>query len=378
MYMSLYHERGQNTCIVCKSDSRLVPSNLKVCVECIRLRPEEALPIALEAHSKARSTLGLPPQPPRSQTGVPCSVCANKCILGEGELGYCGLRANIGGRLKTLTSTRQGLFLHYIDPHVTNCCSAWCCPAGTGVGYPEYATTKGPEIGYYNLAIFFYGCNLDCLFCQNYTHKRFTEVSPQGADVLVDTTLRNRRITCWCFFGGSPEPQLPFAIDASRRVLEAVGSRVLRVCFEWNGCGDKMLVKRAGEIAHRSGGNVKFDLKCWDERLSRALCGVSNRAAFENIALLAESFKPLRREPPLITATTLLVPGYVDEYEVKSIASFLADLDPYIPYSLLVFHPDYLLRDLPVTDSSQLLRCLNSARRYLKRVNVGNIELIGL
>jgi pyruvate formate lyase activating enzyme len=136
-------------------------------------------------------------------------------------------------------------------------------------------------------------------------------------------------------------------------------------------------VKRAAALAYQSGGNLKFDLKCWSEELSKALCAVSNRAAFDNLRLVAEEFKPLRLNPPLIIATTLLVPSYVDEYEVERISSFLAEIDPQIPYSLLVFHPDYMLTDLPVTSVDQVERCFQAARRHLKRVNVGNVELLG-
>ncbi len=374
--MSQYR-KGAYICKVCGSGDRVVSSALRVCGDCIRSRPDEALPLAYEAHREARAVIGLPDRLSRSRKGIPCAVCSNRCVLGEGEVGYCGLKVNLNGRLRSLTSTKYALFYHYLDPHVTNCCSAWCCPAGTGVGYPQYAAVNGAELGYYNLAIFFYGCNFDCLFCQNYSHKSFTDIKPKSVDTLIDATVSNRLITCWCFFGGSPEPQLPFALEASRTVLEKVGRRILRLCFEWNGCGNPHLVKKAAEISYRSGGNLKFDLKCWSEDLSKALCGVSNRAAFENLRLVAEAFKPLRVNPPLITATTLLVPGYVDEVEVEQISSFLADIDPHIPYSLLVFHPDYRFLDLPVTDVAQVKRCLYAARRRLKRVNVGNAELLG-
>ena len=373
--MSRYR-RGRALCKICGNEDKLVSSTIGVCVDCIRSKPDQSLPIVFEAHKEARARFGLANKPSRSERGIPCAVCSNRCVLGDGEVGYCGLRVNVGGRLRSLTSPTIGLFYYYLDPHVTNCCSAWCCPAGTGAGYPQYAVTDGAELGYYNLAIFFYGCNFDCLFCQNHSHKSFANIKPEGAERLVKATLSNRRITCWCFFGGSPEPQLPFALEASKRALEAVGNRVLRICFEWNGCGNPLLVKRAAELAYKSGGNIKFDLKCWSEELSEALCGVSNRAAFDNLRMVAEEFKPLRVSPPLITATTLLVPGYVDEYEVEQISSFLADIDPQIPYSLLVFHPDYLLTDLPVTSATQVERCFQAARRHLKRVNVGNIELL--
>jgi len=76
---------------------------------------------------------------------------------------------------------------------------------------------------------------------------------------------------------------------------------------------------------------------------------------------------------PLLTAATLLVPGYVDASEVEKIAIFLEGLDREIPYSLLVFHPDFMMNDLPVTSRRQVEDCYQAAKRHLERVNVGNI-----
>jgi len=74
----------------------------------------------------------------------------------------------------------------------------------------------------------------------------------------------------------------------------------------------------------------------------------------------------------------LLVPGYVDEKEVEGITKFIASLDSEIPYSILVFHPDYLMMDLPMTPMDQALACYRAAKRHLKNVNVGNVRLLGL
>ncbi len=229
------------------------------------------------------------------------------------------------------------------------------------------------------MAIFFYGCNFDCLFCQNDSHKRLEEAPRCDVKTLVSTTLANKRISCWCFFGGSPEPQLPFAISASKAMLESkLENRVLRICFEWNGAGNRILVDRAAELALRSGGNIKFDLKCHTDALSKALSGVSNRRSFENLERLFRKYGRERSDLPLLTATTLLVPGYVDDREVDGIAAFLADLDREIPYSLLVFHPDFMMSDLPVTPYRQVQDCYRAAKRHLTRVNVGNLATLGV
>jgi len=354
-----------------------VSEALGVCVDCIRERWEEASPHVVKAHEEARKLHGLPSDPPRTEGGVSCGLCSNLCVMGEGESGYCGLRLNDGG-LKSLSNRGRGLVYSYLDPHVTNCCSAWFCPAGTGAGYPRYAHKDGPEHGHSNLSVFLYGCNFDCLFCQNSSHKNLRGLEPQPAEAIARRVAENPRISCICFFGGSPEPQLPFAMEISEKALEARRGSPLRICWEWNGCGDPDLVRRAAEISLTSGGNVKFDLKCFTPGLSLALSGVPNERAYGNFEMIAEEFIPRRRELPVLTATTLMVPGYVDAAEVEAITGFIADLDPSIPYSLLAFHPDYHMADLPYTSLGQAMECYNAARRRLERVHVGNLHTLGV
>jgi len=365
-------------CRVCGKKSKLTAEYLKVCVQCLRERPEESLPYVREAHGRARSRFGLPPTPPKSPDGIPCNLCANECRIGNGKIGYCGFRRTVDGRLESLTSPKVGILHSYLDRQVTNCCAAWFCPAATSAGYPKYTYKAGPEIGYYNLAVFLYGCNFDCLFCQNSSHKNFLSGEAVTVEELVEKTRSNRRISCWCFFGGSPEPQLPFVVRASRAVLDEMPERILRICFEWNGCGNPKLVRKAAEIALVSGGNVKFDLKCFDSTISIALSGISNKRAYENFKLAAQDFYPQRPEFPMLTATTLLVPGYIDSFEVEQIAEFIASFDAEIPYSLLVFHPAFLMADLPITSLEQTIECYKSAKKHLKRVNVGNLHLLGI
>lgn len=136
------------------------------------------------------------------------------------------------------------------------------------------------------------------------------------------------------------------------------------------------LLKKAAELSLQTGGNVKFDLKAMNNRLHYALCGVSNHQTLANFKHLTELI-PQRRDPPLLLASTLLIPGYVDEEEIKQIAQFIASLDPDIPYSLLAFHPQFYMQDLPTTSRNHASRGLEIAQKAgLRQVKVGNIHLL--
>lgn len=187
----------------------------------------------------------------------------------------------------------------------------------------------------------------------------------------------NPRVTCICYFGGDPSPHLPFALKASKQVLEHCESqRLMRICWETNGIAHPKLIREAAELSLRSGGIVKIDLKAFNPNLAYALSGVSNQRAYENFAMIAKEFYALRPEVPVLTAVTLLTPGYTDETEIEGIAQFIAELDPNIPYSLLVFHPAYYMKDLPLTPPRQVERCYRVASKYLKHVHVGNKHLL--
>jgi len=366
---------AERRCAVC-GEKKTVARVLGVCLDCIRERPEDSMIHIREAHRGVRARQGLPADPPRSPDGIKCGLCSNDCGIPVGERGYCGLRWN-DGALQSSTSPDKGLLYAYLDPHPTNCCAAWLCPGGTGAGYPQYATRPGVERGYANLSVFLYGCNFDCLFCQNASHKQLDSAEEMTAEKLADSVRQDERITCICYFGGSPEPQLPFTLKTSRLALEAAGDRVLRLCWEWNGCGDPGLVMEAARLALDSGGNLKFDLKCHTTSLSHALSGVDNAQAYRNFEAVANLYGR-RPEVPVLTATTLLVPGYVDAVEVNSIARFIAVLDPSIPYSLLLFHPAHAMSDLPVTPLSQAQACYTAASEFLDNVNVGNLHMLGM
>jgi pyruvate formate lyase activating enzyme len=130
------------------------------------------------------------------------------------------------------------------------------------------------------------------------------------------------------------------------------------------------------ELALDSGGCVKFDLKARDPDLHRALTGVTNKRTLENFARAAE-FIRRRPHPPLLIANSLLVPGYIDEREIIAIAKFIAALNPDIPYSLLAFHPQFYLSDLPVTSKAHADRCYRAAiDAGLNKVRIGNLHLL--
>ena len=362
------------TCTLCDRKSADISDTLSVCLTCIRRRPQKALQIAAQAHRQSRADFGLPPSPPKNARGKPCNICMNQCRIGENEVGYCGLRRNINGRLVGVSSN-AGKLSWYHDPLPTNCVADWVCPGGTGAGYPQFAHRCGSETGFKNLAVFFQGCSFNCLFCQNWHFRNETFTSPlRTVEELVADA--DKQTSCICFFGGDPSPQMPFSLKASRQARENAPDRILRICWETNGSVNPELLEQMLEIAIESGGCIKFDLKAWDPALHIALTGVSNQRTLNNFTRAAEKIDH-RPAPPLLIANTLLVPGYIDRAEITAIAGFIANLNPDITYSLLAFHPQFFMSDMPMTSKKLANQCLQAAREAgLNNVRLGNVHLL--
>ncbi|MFQ5881357.1 MAG: radical SAM protein [Candidatus Methylomirabilales bacterium] len=353
-------------CRLCGNRSVTVAKVLGACGECARDRFADAAPFIEQAHAASRRPFQLPERPPQVNGDPICTVCAQNCRFPKGGVGYCGLPH---GRRSLAKAS------WYYDPLPTNCVADFVCPAASGCGYPQFAYRPGPEFGYRNLAVFYQACSLNCLFCQNWQYRfgpqRSKTISPARLADAVD-----ERTACVCFFGGDPTPQLPHSLEAARLALGRSRHRILRICWETNGNMHPKLLDRTVEIALHSGGCMKFDLKAWSESVHIALTGTSNKRTLENFARVAARITE-RPEVPLLVASTLLVPGYVDVTEVASIARFIARLNPNIPYSLLAFHPDFLMGDLPTTSWEHMHRCHEAVQEAgLRTVHIGNPHLL--
>jgi pyruvate formate lyase activating enzyme len=312
--------------------------------------------------------------PPVAPSGVPCGGCVNECRIPYGETGYCGLKKNLGGTLSGVSPAR-GKLSWYHDPLPTNCVGDWVCAGGTGAGYPRFAFCNGPERGYKNLAVFFHACSFNCLYCQNWQFKQQTHL-PQTTDVYSLIAAVDAKTTCICYFGGDPSPQAAFSIHAARLALKKTKDALLRICWETNGSMHPQRLDEMVEIALFSGGCIKFDLKAFDDRLHEGLTGVSNRFTLENFRR-AGKWIPKRPVPPLVIASTLLVPGYIDAEEIEALAAFIASVNPEIPYALLAFHPQFFMSDLSTTSRRLAYQCEAAARRSgLKNVRIGNRHLL--
>lgn len=365
---------GKAVCLVCGHPLRNIATCIGICPACARSRPEESADRIEQVHRESRDMFGLPARPPASPDGAECRLCFLHCRMGKDQRGYCGIRKGSRASLRADGRSRAQVSFYY-DPLPTNCVADWVCPGGTGEGFPRFSHDSGPEVGFYNLAVFFEACNFNCLYCQNWSFKK-RQLSPRWTDLKTILGAVKNRTSCICFFGGDPGPQLPFALRFSEAARSKYPDRILRICWETNGAMHPAWLRKMTGLSAESGGCVKMDLKAWSPGTHRALCGWDNARVLDNFARVAE-WASRRPSPPLLVASTPLVPGYIDEKEIWGLASFIARIDPDIPYALLAFAPQFLMDDSPTTSTGQALACLKAAKQAgLKRVRLGNEHLL--
>ncbi len=364
-------------CICCGSEKNPFDTPISfilgVCLTCIRNNFKEVKEHIENVHARSRRGFGLPEAAPRDPSGKKCLFCMNECSITDGGVGFCGYRFNREGKIENRLDIDNVSW--YFDPLPTNCVGDWVCPGGTGAGYPKFSHCRGPEYGYNNLAVFYQSCTFNCLFCQNWSYKISAVTKGHVTPEELASSLDDKT-SCICYFGGDPTPQLPHSILTSKKAILKRTDKVLRICWETNGSMNPGFLKEMAKLALESGGCIKFDIKTFDEGLHRALCGVSNKRTLDNFKLAFE-LTGSRKDPPPLVASTPVIPGYIDEEEVFNIGRFIAGLDPQIPYSLLVFHPQFLMEDIPITSKEQITNCFEKAKEAgLKRVKIGNIHLL--
>lgn len=349
-------------CSSCFKTSEDISDMIGFCADCIKKHYDKIESRLEYIHGTIRSQFNLPGKPLRETGGITCTVCRNECMIGEGRVGFCGLRKVTDGKLLHLGgTTKLGILGWYRDPLPTNCVASWICEGND-------------QRGFHNLAVFYAACSMNCLFCQNWHFRQINPEKEKSVTAEELSSLANSGTFCVCFFGGDPSPQMPHALRASISLAE----KGVRICWETNGMMAGKYLDQAVELSLKTGGCIKFDLKAFDDHLNRALTGISNRPVLENFSRAAGRFQE-RSGNPLVIASTLLVPGYIEKDEVFQIAKFIAGINPDIPYSLLAFAPQFYMSDMPFTPARQAKEAEEAAYEAgLRNVHIGNRHLLGL
>lgn len=275
---------------------------------------------------------------------VRCFLCSHKCLIKDGAKGICGVRENRSGILVSLVYDK--IIATHCDPIEKK---------------PLFHFLPGTSS--YSIATA--GCNFKCSFCQNSDisqlpsdHGRIMgkEMKPEQ---IVEEALNTRSATI-SYTYTEPTVYFELSLDTARNaVLKGVKN-----VFVSNGYMTEDCLKEIYPDLHAA----NIDLKTFSDEFYKQQCG----GRLEPVLRTLETIKKMGI---WLEVTTLLIPGLNDsEKELKSIAGFLANLDPYIPWHISRFHPTYRLMNIPPTSAETIRR----AREYgyeagLKYVYTGNL-----
>ncbi|MCC6575268.1 MAG: AmmeMemoRadiSam system radical SAM enzyme [Planctomycetes bacterium] len=276
---------------------------------------------------------------------VQCDICPRLCKLGEGQRGFCFVRANVGGEIVLTTYGRSSGFC--IDPIEKK---------------PLSHFLPGTPILSFGTA----GCNLGCRFCQNWDMSKSREMdtlADQASPAAVAQAAKQLGCDSVAFTYNDPVIFHEYAID---------------VADECRKLGVKAVAKTAGYVcdaprrefyAHMDAANV--DLKGFTEKFYQKDC-------IGHLQPVLDTLVYLRHETKVwFEVTTLIIPGENDsDAEIREMSQwFMKNLGPDVPLHFTAFHPDFKMTDKPRTPEATLTRARKIAMdEGLRYVYTGNVH----
>jgi pyruvate formate lyase activating enzyme len=274
---------------------------------------------------------------------IKCKLCPRECVVGDMERGYCGVRENRGGIYRTLVHSR--VCTAHVDPIEKK---------------PLFHYLPGSTA--FSLATA--GCNVNCKFCQNW------EISQVRPEDVPSSYLPPRRVAelaqqshCPTIAYTYSEPVVfsEFMMDAAD-AGHAAGVRSVVVS---NG----FIQEAALRAAFGKMDAVKIDLKAFSESYYRDV-------VTGNLRPVLDTLVTLRKMNKWTEIVYLVVPSRNDsDAELSGLVRWIKEnLGADVPLHFSQFHPEYLLKNLPITPVSTLERAKAIAdAEGLHYVYIGNV-----
>ena len=251
---------------------------------------------------------------------VHCGLCRFRCLIGEGRRGVCGVRENRGGILYSLVYGKA--VAEHVDPIEKK---------------PLFHVQPGSTS--YSVATV--GCNFRCLHCQNYS------ISQAGGEGfrIPGTNL-------------SPEEIVRNAVAAGCSSISYTYTEptifyeyVMDTAAAGRAAGVKSAVVSGGYIQQdplkelcKHVDAIKIDLKAFSEKFYAEVVNGEMKPVLEALVTM-------RKLGMWTEIVYLVVPTLNDsEQEFRGMAKWVkGNLGTEVPVHFSMFHPEYLLKNLPVT-----------------------------
>ncbi|MCP4678404.1 MAG: AmmeMemoRadiSam system radical SAM enzyme [Deltaproteobacteria bacterium] len=274
-----------------------------------------------------------------------CGVCPHGCTVSPDESGKCLTRLNSGGQMQVTTYGQ--LRAAAVDPIEKK---------------PLFHYKPGSS----TFSIASAGCNLVCPFCQNHGLSQALRRNDATRSTrfwspsdVVEAALSSGSSSI-SFTYSEPILMLEFARD----VAQLARPRGLDLVFVTNGQASAAAAKEIAGVI--SAANV--DLKSFVQASYKNTLDGNLRATLRTIELFVQA-------GIWVEITTLVIPGFNDsEEELRSIAGFIKEINPAIPWHVSRFHPDCQWLDRKITPTDKLRQAREiGIDEGLHHVYVGNL-----
>jgi pyruvate formate lyase activating enzyme len=272
-----------------------------------------------------------------------CKICQRRCIISEGNKGFCTMRENDGGKLYTLNYAAASSVA--VDP-----------------------IEKKPLFHFYpgstSFSLGTLGCNFRCRYCQNWTISQADLETVQTNDIPPERAVElAKEYGCksisWTY--NEPTMWFEYTLDSAK----IAHKEDIKTVYVTNG----YMSEEALELLapHLDAANV--DLKGMSDRFYSELCDARLQPVLDNIKRMHEAKIHLE-------VTNLVIPGYNDsEEDLKALINFMVDeVGVEVPLHFTRFFPYYQMQDVPPTEIQTLEKAYKMAKDAgMKYVYVGNV-----
>lgn len=282
----------------------------------------------------------------KEEEKIRCLLCPRHCLLGDSQAGTCGVREVVGGELYT---TNYGCLsaVHW-DPIEKK---------------PLYHFYPGRPI----LSLGTFGCNLLCSFCQNWTLARGKPdqasevVSPNDVLAILENEGGPGKALGVAYTYNEPTIWYEFVYDTAG-LLHEHGYRNVLIT---NGYIEQEPLQKL--LPYIDAMNI--DVKAFSDSFYKKYCHGLKEPVIKTVEAAVKSCH--------VEITCLLIPTLNDsQAEQEDLARWLGGLSPDLVLHYSRYFPQYKL-DLPPTTPQVMKQSRDIAKKYLRYVYLGNIELPG-
>lgn len=277
---------------------------------------------------------------------IRCLLCPRECLIAAGGIGACHTRRERDGELHVLNYGRVAAL--NLDPVEKK---------------PLYHFYPGKPI----LSVGTCGCNLFCSFCQNWSLARGEPGQVEGYTApeeilrILEREGGPDQVPAVAYTYNEPLTWYEYVYDTAR-LLQSQGYRNVLVTNGY--ISPEPLCELLPFIDA-----MNIDLKAFSDSFYRDYCRGRLEPVLSTIATAVKAGH--------VEVTCLLIPGLNDEAsEQEALAAYLGGLSPDLVLHYSRYFPQYKL-ELPPTSPEKMQEAVSIARKHLRYVYAGNINLPG-